>query len=97
MPSRFLGVGKLAEFVANMRRSDMQRDVVPAVVHEERRTARRKLVRMSAGRQRDTKAHPTWNGMMVQLRAVVRIGELLLMASARPGNGTKYGTDEEDG
>lgn len=37
-------------------------------------------------------AYPTWKGMIVQLRAVVRIGELLLMASARPGNGTKKGT-----
>lgn len=30
--------------------------------------------------------------MIVQFRAVVRMGELVLMASARPGNGTKKGT-----
>jgi hypothetical protein len=35
--------------------------------------------------------------MIVQFRAVVRIGELLLMASARPGNGTKKGTARVSG
>lgn len=100
MPCRFLRVRELAEFVTDMRRGDMYGQVILPVVHEEcRAVASEQKIKVSARVPGDggmtsprRPAYPTWKGMMVQLRAVVRIGELVLMASARPGNGTKKGT-----
>lgn len=49
MPRGLLGVGELAKLVADVCRGDMERDVVLAVVDEERRSVRQKLVRTILG------------------------------------------------